>query len=207
MVAFSWPSNPGPQEIWKKYKEYRRAQKNARRSVVALERSMEKLTAYVNEHSVDSCDINFNMVVHSLGNYLFKNFVESDAFSGETGIFNNVILHEADCDNKNHARWVERLSDAGRVYITINKLDRVLSVSDKVNPNRLGNTVRNLNADNATYIDFTGAKGVGTAHRLWNISKKKNPKIKTIFKQLFTGERPEQGGVLTYDSKDNAYRL
>ena len=168
---------------------------------------MEKLTAYVSEHSDNSCVINFNMVVHSLGNYLFKNFVESDVFSGETGIFNNVILHQADCDNKNHAQWVERLSDAGRVFVTINKRDRVLSVSDKVNPDRLGNTVKNLNADNATYIDFTGAESVGTAHRLWKISKKKNPKTRKIFKQLFTGERPEQGSALTYYPTDNVYRL
>lgn len=39
VVAFSWPSNPGPQEIWKKQKEYKRAVKNAKRSVIALEPS------------------------------------------------------------------------------------------------------------------------------------------------------------------------
>lgn len=207
VVAFSWPSNPGPQAIYKKLKEYKRSQKNARRSVIGLERTMEKLSAYMREYSDNSCEINFNMVVHSLGNYLFKCFVESDVFGGETGIFNNVILHEADCDNRGHARWVERISDAGRVYITINKRDKVLNMSDKVNADRLGNTVRDLNAENASYIDFSGVKGVGTAHRLWDKPAKNNTKIHTIFKQLFTGERPEQANDLRYDPTDNVYRL
>ncbi len=204
VAAFSWPSNPGPQEIWKKYKEYIQAQKNARRSVIAFERTLEKLAAYITDASNNTCDINFNMIVHSLGNYLFKSFVESDAFNGETDVFNNVIIHEADCDAQDHYLWVERL---GRTYTTINKRDSVLNMSDKVNPDRLGNTVKNLNAENATYIDFTGARGVGKAHRLWNKPAESNPKIKTIFKQLLTGERPEQGTTLNYDPSDNAYRL
>lgn len=207
VVAFSWPSNPGPQPIWKKKKEYNRAQKNARRSVIALERTLEKLAAYMEEFSDNRCEVNFNMVVHSLGNYLFKNFVESDIFSSETRIFNNVILHEADCDNRDHILWLERMAEAGRVYVTINKRDYVLNMSDKVNPDRLGNTIRNLNAENASYIDFSGAKGVGKSHRLWHEPAAKNPKIHSIFEQLFTGERPEQADVLTYHPSENVYRL
>lgn len=207
VVAFSWPSNPGPQAIYKKLKEYKRSRKNARRSVIGLERTLEKLSAYMGEYANNSCDVNFNMVVHSLGNYLFKCFVESDVFSGETGIFNNVILHEADCDNRDHSRWVERIRDAGRVYITINKRDKVLNLSDKVNADRLGNTVRELNAGNASYLDFTGVKGVGKSHRLWHKPATKNVKIHTIFEQLFSGERPEQAGDLSYDHNDNTYRL
>ncbi len=207
VIAFSWPSNPGPQAIWKKLKEYKRAQKNARRSTIALERTMEKLSDYMGEYSNNSCEINVNMVIHSLGNYLFKCFVESDIFGGETGIFNNLILHEADCDNQDHALWVERINDVGRIYVTINKRDRVLKMSDKVNPNRLGNTVRNLNAENASYIDFSGTKGVGKSHRLWNKPAKKNAQIHTIFECLFTGERPEQADDLRFHPNENVYRL
>lgn len=207
VVAFSWPSNPGPQAIYKKLKEYKRSRKNARRSVIGLERTLEKLSMYIGEYSNNSCEINVNMVIHSLGNYLLECFVKSDVFSNETAIFNNVILHEADCDNRDHSKWVERITDVGRVYITINKRDRVLKMSDQVNPDRLGNTVRNLNAGNATYLDFSGVKGVGKSHRLWHKPANKNADIHSTFQQLFTGKRPEQGGDFNYYHNDNTFRL
>jgi len=207
VATFSWPSNPGPQELWKKLKEYKRARKNARRSVLALERTLEKLTGYMDEFASGECPINVSLVIHSLGNYLFENFVRSADFNRETRVFSNVLLHQADVDHRNHHEWVERVSDHVRVYVTINEHDIVLDASDIVNPDRLGNTARDLIADRVTYVDFTYGKNVGNSHRLWKTPGKKSKAIGKFYELTFRGRRGEKAPGWQYDRLLNAYQL
>jgi esterase/lipase superfamily enzyme len=207
VAAFSWPSNPGPQELWKKLKEYKRARKNARRSVLALERTLEKLTGYVEEFSSHECPINMSLVIHSLGNYVFENYVKSADFGRETRIFSNVVLHQPDVDHRDHHQWVERVSDHARVYVTINQHDEVLDTSDVVNPDRLGNTVRDLTAEGVTYMDFTFGRGVGGSHRPWHEPGKDNEAIGRFYELVFNSRRGEKAPGWEYAPLSRAYQL
>ena len=207
VAAFSWPSNPGPHELFKKQKEYKKARKNARRSVLAVERTMEKFAGYMEEFSNDSCPINVSLVVHSLGNYLFENFVNSADFSRETRFFSNILLHQADVDHKHHNTWTEKLSDHVRVYATINENDFVLDTSDIVNPNRLGNTARDLNARNVTYIDFTWGADIGTSHRPWKDPGKDNTAVHHFYDLIFHSRRGEKAHGWRFNRQKNAYEL
>jgi hypothetical protein len=207
VIAFSWPSNPGPQELWNKPKEYKRAVKNAKRSTIALERCMEKLRDYIKLAQSKTCQINVNMVVHSLGNTLFEEFVRSSTYDNECEIFSNVILHQADADSLGHEHWVDKLTSHTRVFVTINGKDKVLAVSDIVNKNRLGNSRDNCVTRQVSYMDFTNGPKVGTSHRPWHKPGAKVKEIGDFYDAVFHGLRGELIDGWKYNKFDNRYYL
>ncbi len=200
VIAFSWPANPGGFKI----KEYRSAQAAARLSVMALDRAFEKLGQYIHDQLNADCRVSFNLLIHSLGGYLFENFVRDPVFAGQTRIFDNLILHEPDVNHRDHYGWVNDLQYSKRVLVTINENDKVLDWSDVINPNRLGNTARDLTAPRPRYVDFTNASDVGRHHRLfWKA--RRNPNVKGFFDRALHGGRAEIGPGLSFNAEKNAY--
>lgn len=190
VVAFSWPSNPGGF----KPIEYKRARRAAELSAPALDRVFEKLNfnfQCFDEAEKQRCNISYNFIAHSLGNYLFQNFIEKRLLDGETRMFDNVILHQADVDSQDHGHWVSQLRYARRIYITQNEDDKVLDTADIIMPDRLGNTTGNPEVARARYVDFTDAKQVGRDHRLWQEARK-NKNVETFFSDVFNGRRGEK---------------
>lgn len=204
VIAFSWPSNPGPHFILRKIKEYKRARKNARRSVFALERFFDKLELFV--ESQGSAGQIKTLVVHSMGNYLVQSFVSNPDYDNQTRIFQNILLHQADVDSYGHNLWVDTLARESRVVITINETDDVLDFSDVLNPDRLGNTAANFYSHNAKYYDFTRARGAEDSHRLWYKPAKKNTNIKSFFLRTFHGLNIQRVGVV-FDPVLNCYEV
>jgi len=205
VIAFSWPSNPGPQEWWKKTKEYKRARKNAQRSVMALNRFLEKMYEYATEASSNDCKINISLVVHSLGNFLLENFVRSSVYENECSIYQNIILHQADADTEDHEDWVKKLTKDARVYVTINDKDAVLCASDLVNKNRLGNSSDNCVLSNVKYFNFTKGAGVGISHRPWHDPGKAQVYVKEFYENVLTGRRGEHASGWEFSSAKNYY--
>lgn len=211
VLAFSWPSNPGPnggffKAIKNKREEYRKARGNARLSVTATDRFMGKIVNYIQESTNENCRISVNLLIHSLGNYLFQRSFEEQVFSNDLRVFDNIILHQADVDHENHKNWVDCLNDAKRVYITINLHDQVLKVSTMVNGRRLGNTPYRLEGKLPTYFDFTYGKDVETRHRLWKPSLN-NAVIKEFFKRVLKGKQAETIKGLVFNEAIQAYQL
>lgn len=203
VVCFSWPANPGgfiPIE-------YRRAQTIADHSSKALDRIFDKMGQYMRLNPNEDCEISFNLLVHSLGNYLLQKFIEKPIFSGETRFFDNIILHQPDVDNKKHVLWVDKLRYAARIYVTINERDAVLDSSDVINADRLGNTLRKLKGERATYINFTGAKKVKKAHQIFGKTADKNQNVKGFFDRAFQGEQAEIGSGITYEPDGNYHQV
>jgi len=206
VVAFSWPSNPGGI----KTKEYRNAKRTAKASVGALDSTLEKLGNYLkepfNKSALESCDVKFSFMTYSLGNFLFKNYVADSKYDDETGIFENVILCQADVDNEGHKAWVEDIVAGKRIYVTINENDFVLKWSDiNFQKDRLGRTARNLNASNTLYFDFTDGPKVGKTHGLFY--KKTNKTVEAFFSAVLNGKRGEDVAGLRYDARINAFRF
>ncbi len=202
VVAFSWPSNPGGF----KPKEYKKARRAAEISAAALDRVIEKMTGYFQDHISSKCDVSFNMVVHSLGNYLYQNYAEKRLPEGEGRIFDNLMLHQADVDSEGHGNWVSGLKHSNRIYITHNENDKVLDISDIVNPHRLGNTPANSEVSSAKYIDFTDAKEVGRDHRPWQQAIK-NPVVKNFYTEAFNGRKAERVEGISYDAELKMYTV
>ncbi len=186
VVAFSWPSNPGPQCILRKIKEYKRARKNARRSIFALERFFDQLHGFI-ETQGSPGQIK-TLLLHSMGNFLTQSFVGAPDFDNQTKYFKNIILHQADVNSVCHHQWVEKLAKNARVMVTINETDHVLRISDILNPDRLGNTADNLNSNAIKYYDFTQAADVKDSHRLWHKPALNNSNIHQLFSLAFHGK-------------------
>ena len=206
VIAFSWPSNPGGF----KTKEYRQAKRNATASVGALDSTLEKLGLYMkepfNKQALEACNVKLSLMTYSLGNFLFKNYIRDSSYEDETRIFENVILCQADVDNKHHAEWVDNINAGKRVYITINENDYVLKWSDiNFQEDRLGRTAKNLNSANAVYFDFTDGPGVGKTHGLFY--KETNDTVKHFFTEVVNGRRAERTTTLSYDQQSNTYRF
>jgi len=204
VIAFSWPSNPGPNFILRKVKEYKKARKNARRSAFALERFFDKLTRFV-ELNEGAGQIK-TMLVHSLGNFLTQSFVQSPDFEYQTQVFKNILLHQADVDSQDHHLWVNKLAQGSRVLVTINESDDVLDASDVLNPDRLGNTAANLRSSLVRYYDFSSAHGANDSHKLWHEPAMNNDNIKLFFERAFHGKKVLSTGM-EYLADKNCFRV
>jgi len=203
VLVFSWASNPGGIPPL----DYPKARAIAGASSPAIDMTLEKLGRYMCEEADVDCGISLNLLTHSLGNYLFQRFVEKPLFSGETRIFDNLILHQADVDSEGHEAWVDKLRYARRVYATINERDKILDISDLVNPDRLGNTASGLNSNRAIYLDFTKADKVKKAHQLFGKTADKNPVVKEYFSQVFNGNAGETISGIRFNPGKNAYEV
>ena len=213
VVLFSWPSNPGGFIT----EEYPDAIEAAKISANALKRTFEKLDRYIRNCPLDSTEqrkISFNLLVHSLGNFVVENYVRLHLLSGITEIFNIIIFHEADVDNKGHKEWIDEIKFGKRIYVTINKNDYVLTGSgvfhlDRLNSrnvnNRLGNTTKELIAEKPIYVDFTNGIFVANAHNLF--LSVDNPIVINFFKQVFQGRPGENNPPFEFDDSLNAYVL
>lgn len=206
VIAFSWPSNPGGF----KTKEYRYAKRTASASIGALDSTLEKLSNYLrepfNREALQACDVKFSLLTYSLGNYLFQNYVIDAAYENETAIFENIVLCQADVDNKGHAKWVNKIETGKRVYVTINENDWVLKWSDaNFQKDRLGRTAKNLNANNTSYFDFTDGPNVDKTHGVFY--KKTNKIVKAFFSSVLNGGKGERIDGMRYDSHSNSYRF
>lgn len=177
----------------KKKEQYKKARENAKSSATALESTINILNAnFIEPLSIDSnITLNINMLIHSLGNRVIKSVVENNGLEINDNLFENIILHQADVDSSEHNVWVDQISLGARLFITINKKDSVLRLSDIFgeNPKRLGNGIKDTASDNVdAYIDFSNGDNVGLSHGLFLFTDEKNEKINDCFTDLFCGE-------------------
>lgn len=156
------------------------------------------------------CKTTLNLLCHSMGNYLFKYALQPGDSALAKLVFDNVALVAADANNKNHAGWLGRVQARNRIYVIINENDSALKWSrrkpGKEQLARLGHHLKGLTSGNATYLDVTRAKGVGSEHSYFKgKSVTSNPKLKKLFKNVFEGGTTEIS--LNYRSDINAYNL
>ena len=234
VLVFSWPANGGGVHGLLSYRSDKR---DALVSVGALNRVLEKLEQqlyaihgnYVRDISARAnarfpddaaardrylslaidkrCPFTINLMLHSMGNYLFKHLLGSSIYNGDRLLFDNVIMAAADTNNARHAAWVNRIQTRNRLYITLNENDIALRASRmKMGENqqaRLGHYLRRLDADVATYIDFTNQAYVGNSHAYFAPPALRNARIRYFFTQALNGRVAEDR--LQFDPARNLY--
>lgn len=203
VLLYSWPSNPGGFVT----AEYKEAKANAYRSGLAFDRVLEKLSYYMTNNALRNCNVRLNLMTFSLGNFLLNSYITSSVYSGgETQLFDNVILCQADVDLRDHADWTKRLAMKKKLYITLNEYDKVLGISDIKNPQRLGQGVSGLNCPGAVYVDFTGAEGVGQTHRMFDPAEHANNAIVNgFFQRALTSRNGIDDSKLVFNPLKNVY--
>jgi len=236
VVMFSWPANGGGVAGTLSYRSDKR---DALASVGAFDRALIKLDDYLKEmntervgrietaasdhHGDDAegwngdfaremareCPFTLNMILHSMGNYVFKHFMRSSTYSGNRLIFDNIIMAAADTNNADHAQWVDRIQCRRRIYITLNENDVALRASrmkaGEEQKARLGHWPYALDSRRAVYVNFTGAKGVGDSHAYFEGKPVANPNVRKFFKLALNGDVAEDG--LPYDVARNTYHV
>ena len=143
-----------------------------------------------------------------MSNYLLEDYTLTGG-DDKTCIFDNIIMAGADFNNEGPEQWVDQLKFRKRLYIFINENDKALLWSrlkfgEEQNP-RLGHWVKNLNAKNRRYIDFSDAKHVNDNSHSYFEGKpiEKNENIKNLFKKMFNGEKVD----LELDKNMNAFKV
>jgi len=155
------------------------------------------------------CPMTINLLAHSMGNYLLKQVYKTSLSAALPLLFDNVLLAAADANNLDHAAWVNRIDFRNRLFICINEDDYALGFSrlkgGDLQLDRLGHYSRRLDADRATYVDFTGARHVGKAHTYFGGDPLDNAEVRAFFASAFAGGRPEL--AIPYDASRNLHRL
>ncbi|MDF0750977.1 alpha/beta hydrolase [Marinobacter sp. 71-i] len=223
VIVFSWPANGGGLRGVLSYKSDKR---DALASVGAFNRVLEKLEVLVSEFHAryvmelevraekrfkdnaaawDSyfakevqkhCPFTVNMMLHSMGNYLYKHLLKSSVYNGDRLLFDNIVMVAADTNNENHAEWVDRIQYRNRLYITLNENDGALKASrlkmGEQQKARLGHYLRRLDSRVATYMDFTGQPHVGDAHAYFEETPLRNRKVLDFFTAALNGKVAEK---------------
>jgi hypothetical protein len=117
----------------------------------------------------DRGDAKVTLLVHSMGNLVLQQVVDSGGFEGRQ-LFDNILMVEPDCDAQGHVAWVGLLARQEKVFITLNRHDTVLNQAGATRPPgvfSLGIAVNEPKAENARYLDLTGL--VGNNHRLFSL--------------------------------------
>lgn len=239
VIGFSWPANGGGIRGALSYKSDKR---DARASIGALDRCLAKMYGYLNEYRKEfiddkikeickkypcnaerrdelitklanqECPFKITLVLHSMGNYLYKHLLKSSVYRGHHLLFDNVVLVAADTNNKEHAQWVDKIQCRNRTYITINENDSALGASrikaGEEQLARLGHYPYKLNSQQAVYVDFTNAPRVKKSHAYFEgsvVKNKSNTAVKTFFYRAFNGELAETD--VCYHASSNLYKF
>lgn len=239
VIGFSWPANGGGIRGALSYKSDKR---DARASIGALDRCLAKMYKYLNEYrkefiddkikeickkyprnaerrddlitklSNQKCPFKITLVLHSMGNYLYKHLLKSSVYRGHHLLFDNVVLVAADTNNKEHAQWIDKIQCRNRTYITINENDSALGASrikaGEEQLARLGHYPYKLNSQQAVYVDFTDAPRVKKSHAYFEgsaVKNKSNTAVKTFFHRAFNGELAETD--VCYHASSNLYKF
>lgn len=234
VLAFTWPADGGGVGGVLSYKSDK---KDARASIGALDRVLEKIRANLDdlrnfqiamirkevssEHAENAetrdevfarrvtalCPFKVTLMLHSMGNYLFKQLLKSSLYSAGELLFDNVLLVAADTNNKSHAEWANRIEFRNRLYITINEHDSALKWSRMKGGEeqlaRLGHLPYELDSERAVYVNLTDAPFVKESHAYFEGTPIRNKIVKNFFDDALNGEVASRG--LTYDVSRNYF--
>lgn len=237
VIAFSWPANGGGARGVVSYKSDKR---DARASAGAVYRTFAKAREYLDEFNAEflaqlqeraatefpanfeqqqayvtrmaekNCPFNISLLLHSMGNYLFKQIQSSSSFDGHEMLFDNIILAAADTNNAGHADWVDRIACRRRVYITINEDDSALRASriksGEEQRARLGHYLHRLDSEQAYYVNVTEAPRVGSSHAYFEGEPVANQNLGLykFFRAALNGQRAENH--LDYHAPSHTWR-
>ncbi|MEM1223870.1 MAG: alpha/beta hydrolase [Verrucomicrobiota bacterium] len=238
VIPFSWPANGGGVKGVASYKSDKRDARTSAGALDRVLEFVGKYVTAFNEHSNESiakevkadaqlrvnleerdeyvtrrmdeaCPFRVNLLLHSMGNYLYKHLLLSDVYHARGLLFDNVVMAAADVNNDGHDGWVERIQSRNRIYVTINEDDSALKVSraksGQEQKARLGHYLSNLRARNVTYVNFTNASQVGNSHAYFSDDSLKNVKVRRFFRQALRGDMAE--GTLNYESAKGCFHV
>lgn len=171
VMLISWPADPPGLTIPSQAAQsYRQAQAAARVAAIQLDKTLEELgTRFADpiRRGPQGKHFRFCLLIHSLGNYLFESYVRAPVYSGESRIFDTIVMHQPDVSSRDLSEWIHKVTYRDSLYLTINEFDGVLRLSDVINDVRAGLIGGQDRNRLVKFIDFTHGRNVQAEHFLF----------------------------------------
>lgn len=134
-----------------------------------------------------------SLLFHSMGNLLLMHGLKQDLLKDiKPGVFDEVILNAACVNQKHHKEWLDKLTFADRIYITINSHDKNLNGAKLLfMAHQLGETAKRPYAAKAHYVDFSEVLHKEHNYFLLPYVTDQKPYLKKFYADIFKGEKPQ----------------
>jgi len=215
VITFSWPAKEKEVLAVHIRERYEEIQEIAKASIDALKEMFSDLGQAVKRLPANKT-ISINLIIHSLGNYMLEHLIRREP-NLDLKMFDNIIHNQADVDISTHVQWIEKVIPKKKVYITANKHDSVLLISQMIHQedmdDRLGDSIHihyaeKDRAENAIYVDFTIAKDVMYHHQLFGLNAvDDNNYIRSFFERVFSGKDGVKGESFEWSKEFKCYEM
>ena len=179
VVLFDWPTD---------YLALRKTAQNADEVTGNFIKAMRELDLVRQQQFSNA---SFSVIFHSMGNHIVRNIVDQKLETYmPANLFSNIIMNAAAVSQSNHAKWIEKVSFARRIYITMNDEDRPLQGARLLRmAKQLGSGFDGRPASNAYYVDFSEIASI--EHNLFlgrSDIEKENGQIFRFYHEAFHGK-------------------
>ena len=192
ILTYTWPSYTGRSGF---------PDEKARNSRTGLENVLKSLYRIKKTGGYNQP---ISLLTHSMGSIVLQGLMEKSTGSLlPKHSFESVVISASASSHKDHKKWVEKLTFFKKAYIVSNSNDKALLCLEgkkllcklglrfnlSARLGRIGGSVPEENASNATYIDFT--KSTGKSHRYYINHAKKSPRVFNFYRAALAGKIAE----------------
>ena len=121
-------------------------------------RLLKSLRSYLDSHNVQAP----SLLAHSMGNIIVAEAAKDELLGPAAGtLITNLILTSAAVKTKRHAKWLDLIEAAERIFVPVNTHDLVLGFAGLAfRPNMLGKDLQGPGARSpkVTYVDISACK-------------------------------------------------
>lgn len=121
-------------------------------------RLLKSLRSYLDSHNVQAP----SLLAHSMGNIIVSEAAKDELLGPAAGtLITNLILTSAAVKTKRHAKWLDLIEAAERIFVPVNTHDLVLGFAGLAfRPNMLGKDLQGPGARSpkVTYVDISACK-------------------------------------------------
>lgn len=130
---------------------------------------------------------------HSMGNLLLMYNLQNDRFKNiDPNLINTVILNAACVNQTRHKEWLDKLTFANRIYLTINDRDRNLRGASIIfGDHQLGEKPKKEFCEKAKYINFSNILSKEHNYFMMTEVLKEKPYLQQFYANIFEDKVPE----------------
>ena len=130
---------------------------------------------------------------HSMGNLLLMYDLQNNRFKNiSPDLINTVVLNAACVNQTHHKGWLDKLTFANNIYLTINDKDRNLRGASIIfGDHQLGEKPKKPYCEKVKYINFSEVLNKEHNYYMMPDVFKAKPYLKTFYADIFEGKVPQ----------------
>lgn len=187
-LFFDWPTE---RPYMKPGKNIKITYQIAPAVAVPYARFLEEFQAYKTKHSQKFETV--TLFFHSMGNLILQYDLQKGLYRNiSPGLVDNVVLNAACVNQHKHKAWLNNLSFAKNIYVTVNDHDKNLRGASIIfSAYQLGLKVKPKYCEKVNYVDFSAV--LDNEHNYFLIPGllEKKPYLKQFYSDVFVGKNPQ----------------